>query len=1245
MIDFSSVKGFFVACCATASLYSAAGNAATFFAFDSSPGEIFGQGASTVITSADASISAYCDRNRVHAEISGASANWSLDFAVGGADAPSTGVYEQAKSYPGQGPRWNGIRVSANSVGCSVSSGRFVVRELVCGASQNLTRLAVDFEHHCGTTAAPALLGYLRVNSDLPKVVLQPTASAGLSQRVREGSIVRLDGSQTRGPSGISSVLWSQTSGPAVVLSSATVFTPQFVAPDVPPGESVLEFQIKAFGPNGLADSNRTKVTVLDVNSPTTIMQLQSQAGDTVGNGQTVVITDLYDTLYGICSPTQGDMYVQTTGPWEVIFMPPPWQQLQRGLYAPIASSPSDSSELPKLQVHTGYGPSCGPLFGQFVVHEYECDRVTGVGRFAVDVLQRCGSNTAPKLTGQLRWQSAVPLVVTKPTASAGPSQFVTEGQTVQLDGSRSFSPAGILAVNWTQLSGALAVLTSTSILSPTFVAPAVPAGGSTLVFELRVTGQDGQSDTHRVEIQVRDYLDPQMLFTVDTPAGRTLELTSRDSTFTGHCGASTLSLTADREARSYTTSAYLQLQAPLNQALQLGVYDNLNDGGPTPTRASATGAGFCNLPSARVVVRDLECDTLGKVVRAAVDIESTCPDTLGSLVNVTWRYKSPVPTPYAGPTASAGIDQYVLEGQNVSLDGSRSSAPRGIANVQWRQIGGAPGAFGDASALQTSFTAPLIPDGIDMVVLELTVRDLQGDESTARTRLFVRDNMAPRNTLRTSRSRFANAAADSAYYFSESDTLFSGACSETTQLTSVSWNSFRSGEIFLKAEPGQPLSTRVYPQANSHNPQLPSQAFYSNSAYNIACSSTGRYVVRDFACTGTTLQRLALDYEDDCADGGAARYTFLRFNSAVPEIVASPTANAGIDRTVREGERVTLDGNRSFGPVPFASTVWRQTSGPAVTLVDGDNLAPAFTAPTVAPGGTQLVFELTVTAVDGLIGTDTVTLQVLSAQAPKSFLTIISQPGDYVGASQIFTLDNLTGILDTSCSMAYASLDATGPSNRWGLTVRGGSTPLQAGLHGTDVSVGGDGRGCTSSAEFDLREFSCGVDGRIAQLAVDAINRCGENGPVLRAFARINSVLPLPPFVDRGCRIALLSSQLTPSGNSTLLLRGLLGMRGSQLFNGLLPPYASISPPANAVNAHFDYACALLPPSVGPSDCSMDLDGDGTISVTTDGLLAARLLLGVAPETAILGTIGNGAIRTSWAQIQQYMQTCHLAP
>jgi alpha-tubulin suppressor-like RCC1 family protein len=63
-----------------------------------------------------------------------------------------------------------------------------------------------------------------------------------------------------------------------------------------------------------------------------------------------------------------------------------------------------------------------------------------------------------------------------------------------------------------------------------------------------------------------------------------------------------------------------------------------------------------------------------------------------------------------------------------------------------------------------------------------------------------------------------------------------------------------------------------------------------------------------------------------------------------------------------------------------------------------------------------------------------------------------------------------------------------------------------------------------------------------------------------------------------------------------------------------------------------------LLPTSVLPTQCSMDVDGDGTVNPTTDGLLITRAAAGMSGATVTNNAIGAQATRRSWSGIRNYL-------
>jgi CSLREA domain-containing protein len=91
------------------------------------------------------------------------------------------------------------------------------------------------------------------------------------------------------------------------------------------------------------------------------------------------------------------------------------------------------------------------------------------------------------------------------PVADAGDDQpGVREGSPVQLDGSLSYDPDDdLLTYAWVQTGGPSVTLSDPTAAKPTFVAPPVGPGGSTLTFELTVTDPFGLSSTDEVAVVV----------------------------------------------------------------------------------------------------------------------------------------------------------------------------------------------------------------------------------------------------------------------------------------------------------------------------------------------------------------------------------------------------------------------------------------------------------------------------------------------------------------------------------------------------------------------------------------------------------------------------------------------------------------------------------------------------------------------------------------------------------------------
>jgi hypothetical protein len=125
----------------------------------------------------------------------------------------------------------------------------------------------------------------VRANFKIAEPNIPPIADAGGDQSIIEGARVFLDGSGSSDPDdGISGYRWQQTEGPEVILSSPTVATPFFTAPQIQSGQQALVFQLTVTDTDGATDTDTVSIFVQDTDTDTTNKPPTADAGD----GQTV---------------------------------------------------------------------------------------------------------------------------------------------------------------------------------------------------------------------------------------------------------------------------------------------------------------------------------------------------------------------------------------------------------------------------------------------------------------------------------------------------------------------------------------------------------------------------------------------------------------------------------------------------------------------------------------------------------------------------------------------------------------------------------------------------------------------------------------------------------------------------------------------------------------------------------------------------------------------------------------------
>jgi hypothetical protein len=187
-----------------------------------------------------------------------------------------------------------------------------------------------------------------------------------------------------------------------------------------------------------------------------------------------------------------------------------------------------------------------------------------------------------------------------------------------------------------------------------------------------------------------------------------------------------------------------------------------------------------------------------------------------------------------------------------------------------------------------------------------------------------------------------------------------------------------------------------LHVQASSSDGQLAPTSLTVASGYNKALGSSGSIDIQTLAPP---------DQVTVTSSKGGSVTVPVAIDGA--GLAALPLrADAGVDQTVDQGAKVTLDGGGSAGDIDTMS--WSAPAG--VTLTDGKTATPTFTAPTTAG---KLTFTLTVTG-NGQTKTDSVDVTV----KPSNPASAVIAP---VGAS---VLQNLPLTLDGTGSGGAAKYE-----------------------------------------------------------------------------------------------------------------------------------------------------------------------------------------------------------------------------
>jgi hypothetical protein len=526
------------------------------------------------------------------------------------------------------------------------------------------------------------------------------------------------------------------------------------------------------------------------------------------------------------------------------------------------------------------------------------------------------------------------------------------------------------LTYTWTQVQGPTVALSDPSAVEPTFTAP---EDEGTVVFSLTVSdGETEHADLVSVEIQasgVDEPPDSEPVVAIDAPA--TAEEGSR---------VSMTSSATDPEGGALTYR-WVQTDGPAV---------SLDD----PTAAAVSFDAPEGLANSNVTFELEVSDGVNTTVEAVTITVQADDDA---------------------PTAEAGDDLSVEEGATVRLDGSGSDVEGQDLTYEWVQTGGPAVTLDGADTSSPSFDAPeglvnadvtfelRVSDGVNTTADTVTVT-VNADDDAPTADAGAAQRAEEGGTVQLAGSGQDPEGRDLTYEWVQtggpdvvlSDATAPDATFEVPELRA-------SDEVTFELRVSDGVNTtvdtvRIELEADDGGPTVSAGddlVVEEGDAVRLAGAGSdpeGSAVTYEWVQTGGPAVVLsdpcAAEPEFEAPEGVAN--TDLEFelrvsdgvNTSVDTVTVTvqadddaPTAEAGDDLSVEEGDPVRLAGSGSDVEGQDLTHQWVQVGGPAVELAGADSLEPTFEAPE-GLANTELVFELRVS--DGTsTSVDTVAVHV----------------------------------------------------------------------------------------------------------------------------------------------------------------------------------------------------------------------------------------------------------------------------
>lgn len=749
-----------------------------------------------------------------------------------------------------------------------------------------------------------------------------PTVSAGVAQSVDEQLVVNLSGSASDSDGTLTSIVWSQISGTAVVLTDAGTGAASFTAPTLTVAE-ILNFRITATDNEGGVSTADVAITVNPVNALPTVSAGTAQTVD-----EQVVVT-----LTGSASDTDGTIASQV------------WSQLT-------------GSVVVLSDTGTGSASFTAPTL-----------TVTEILNFRITVADNEGGISTADVAITVNPVNAAP------TADAGLAQSIDEQTLVTLTGTATDTDGTIATQVWTQLTGTVVVITDTGTGPASFTAPTLTVI-ETLSFRFTVTDNEGAITTADVTVTVNPVntvptvtpgpaqtVDEQTLVSLSgsatdadgtisslvwTQASGTVVVLTDNGDGTASFIAPTLTqadslvftLTATDNEGGVSVGNVAITVNPVNAlpVVTPGALQTVNEqvavslaGSATDADGTITSLVWSQVSGSVVVVTDVGDGTASftaptLTVTDTLVLRLTATDNEGGVSSAD---VSVIVNPVnALPTATVGAAQTVAEQTLVNLTGSATDTDGTLASLVWSQLTGTIVVITDDGLGSASFTAPTITV-TEVLNFRITATDNEGGVATADVAITV----TPVNVLPT-----VTQGLDQIVNEQTLVTLSGSALDSDGTIATLVWSQL-TGTAVVITDDGAGVASFTSP-------------------------------------TLTLAETLSFRLTATDNEGGV---TSADVAITVNPVNTLPIVDSGIAQSVADRTLVKLSGSASDADGSVVSLSWSQISGPVIVLTDVGDGTASFITPVIT-GTDSIVFRLTATDNDGGVSSADIIITIIAS-------------------------------------------------------------------------------------------------------------------------------------------------------------------------------------------------------------------------------------------------------------------------